>query len=284
MLMQISSARQRTAAPGHAYAPLSDGASIRSRRGEPVFDGTSRSAGPCGVLHRFSSLRVFPVQSNRDTAIHADIPFADGSGDVDDQPDAGATPSGAAPLSAAGSTDSCAQPLGMQKITSGAFLGGLTVDNYYPDLAGTGRYGHPATAGTYDTGTRAGANIQLIGVIPAPCAPGQYSLAQTVTRTRFRRNGAVLPEEGMTFDDLGKSGRDVSNAPFRQEFLGGSGAPLGYIISMADEPNTAYGATDTIEHDRTFTSSLVGPGGSKSVSWSLSTRITNGAITKNDFG
>jgi len=224
----------------------------------------------------------------RGTGMNADIPSADGSADMDYQPKAGTWTSGPSPVPTADSTDACAEPTDMQKITSGGFLGGLSMDDYYPDLAGEGHYEHPATAGTFDTGTRAGANIQLIGVVLAPCRPDQYSLAQTVTVTRSRRNGTVRPEEGTTFDDIGRSGRDASRAPFRQDFLGGTvparGAPFGYIISMADSPNSAYGPTDTIERDNTFTSSLVGPGGRKSVSWSLSMRITNGAVTKNDFG
>lgn len=171
----------------------------------------------------------------------------------------------------------------MQKVTSSAFLGGVTMDSYYPDLVGAGAYLHPGTGGAFDTGTRAGANIQLVGVIPSPCEPGQYQLAQTIKRTRFRINGSVHAEEGKTFDDIAKSHRDATKAPFRQEFLGGDGAPLGYIITMADPPSTGYGATDTIDHDRDFVTSLIGPTGRASVSWSLSTRIVNGKVTKNDL-
>jgi hypothetical protein len=86
----------------------------------------------------------------------------------------------------------------------------------------------------------------------------------------------IHPEEGKTFDDIAKSGRDATRPPFRQEFLGGDSAPPGYIISMADPPSTGYNAASTIEHDRDFVSSLVGPGGRKSVAWSLSTRISGG--------
>jgi hypothetical protein len=169
----------------------------------------------------------------------------------------------------------------MNKLTSGAFLGGLTMDSYYPDLAGQGVYNHPGTGGTFDTGSRAGANVQLYGVIPSPCLPNQFHLEQTVTRTRFRINGVVHSEEGRTFDDLAKSGRDTSRAPFRQDFLGGGTAPLGYIISMADPPSTGFNSTSNIEHDRDFVTSLVGPSGRQSVSWSLSTRISGGAVTSN---
>jgi hypothetical protein len=282
-MVQASTVRRQAALSSRTRLSSSGGAAVRSRLGERSIDSTPPADGLFGILHNFNTLRIFPDHSARDTETHPDVPYADESGDLDDQPDAGTGTSGPPPAPTAGSAESCAQPRDIQKITSGGFLSGLSMDDYYPDLAATGRYGHPAILGTYDTGTRVGANIQLIGVIPAPCLPGQYSLAQTVTRTRYRKNGTISPEEGMTFDDVGKSGRDVSKPPFRQEFLGGSGAPLGYIISMADPPSTGYGATDTIEHDRNFTTSLVGPGGSKTVTWSLSTRITNGAVTKNDL-
>jgi hypothetical protein len=106
-------------------------------------------------------------------------------------------------------------------------------------------------------------------------------LEQTVTRTRYRINGVVHVEEGKTFDDIAKSRLDASRPPFRQEFLGGGTAPLGYIISMADPPSTGYNSTSNIEHDRDFVTSLVGPSGRQSVTWSLSTRISGGAATSN---
>jgi hypothetical protein len=169
----------------------------------------------------------------------------------------------------------------MHKLTSGAFLGGLTMDSYYPGLAGSGAYAHPGTGGVFDTGSRAGANIQLYGVIPSPCLPDQFHLEQTITRARHRINGVVQREEGQTFDDIAKSGQDAAHAPFRQEFLGGGTAPLGYIISMADPPSTGYNATSNIEHDRNFVTSLAGPRGRQSISWSLSTRIAGGTVTRN---
>ena len=73
----------------------------------------------------------------------------------------------------------------MGKVVSGAFLGGLTMDSYYPDLKGKGYYQHPGTGGPFDTGSRAGANIQLYGVIGDKCTPGDFSLEQSITRTRL---------------------------------------------------------------------------------------------------
>jgi hypothetical protein len=215
-------------------------------------------------------------------ALQADIPVSGAADeDVIDAPpgDAGTV----SPPEAEAESDGCDQPRSMNKLTSGAFLGSLTMDSYYPDLKGKGYYAHPGSAGVFDTGSRVGANIQLYGVIASPCEPSNFSLAQTVTRTRYRINGVIHPEEGKTFDDIAKSGRDATKAPFRQEFLGGGTAPLGYIISMADPPSTGYTATSNIEHDRDFVTSLVGPGGRKSVSWSLSTRIVGGVVTSNVF-
>jgi hypothetical protein len=232
------------------------------------------------VTHDAGALSILPIQApvNRRVA-DVGIPVSGApEAEVVDQPVGGGAPAGA-PTPAV--SESCQQPRSMHKLTSGPFLGGLTMDSYYPDLTGRGYYAHPGTGGTFDTGSRAGANIQLYGVIPSPCLPGQFHLEQTVTRTRYRINGVAHAEEGRTFDDIAKSGRDASRPPFRQEFLGGGTAPPGYIISMADPPSTGYNATSNIEHDRDFVTSLVGPGGRQSISWSLSTRIAAGAVTSN---
>jgi hypothetical protein len=237
------------------------------------------------AAHDFGTIRIYPIKPRPSItagALH-DIPIVGGpEEEAIDQPPAGGSPAGpGGPAGPAPTADSCEQPRSMNKLTSGAFLGGLTMDSYYPDLTGRGYYDHPGTAGTFDTGSRVGANIQLYGVIPSPCEPSRFRLEQTVTRTRFRINGVVHPEEGRTFDDIAKSGRDASRPPFRQEFLGGGDAPLGYIISMADPPSTGYSSSSNIEHDRDFVTSLAGPGGRQSVSWSLSSRTSGGTVTRN---
>jgi hypothetical protein len=234
------------------------------------------------AIHDFGSLRITPLSPAPGAA--RDIPVGgEPETEVVDQPTGGLE--GTTGTTAGGGTatpaTSCDQPLCMNKLLSGPFLGGLTMDSYYPDLAGKGYYEHPGTGGPFDTGSRVGGNVQLYGVIPSPCSPQAFRLAQTVTRTRYRRNGVIHPEEGKTFDDIAKSGRDASRPPFRQEFLGGGAAPLGYIISMADPPSTGYSGTADIEHDRDFVTSLVGPGGTQRVQWSLSTRVTAGQVTKN---
>ena len=159
------------------------------------------------------------------------------------------------------------------KVTSGPFKGGLSLDDYYPDLVGRGFWSGGATAGTFDTGSRVGGKVQLVGTIPTTCDPTKFSLAQSVTRTRDRINGVTDPTEGQTLDDIAKSGRNASTTPFRQEFPG-------YSISMAEPPSIGYGPTTDAEWDRDFVTSLIGPGGRKSVSWSLSIRVAKGAVTK----
>ncbi len=260
--------------PVHARTPVAAQPSVS---GEATH--TANSASP--IARDFAALRAFPIQAPRmHGRSRVDIPSS-APGEIVDQPQGQAGTTTGSPTPTPASAESCGQPRSMHKLTSGAFLGGLTMDDYYPDLAGRGFYDHPGTGGTFDTGSRAGANIQLYGVIPSPCLPSQFRLEQTVTRTRFRINGAVHPEEGRTFDDIAKSGRDASRPPFRQEFLGGGTAPLGYVISMADPPSTGYNSTSNIEHDRDFVTTLVGSSGRRSVSWSLSTRISGGSVTKN---
>jgi hypothetical protein len=202
-----------------------------------------------------------------------------GETDRIDQPPAPA-PADAGPAPPAAAADSCGQPRSMGKVTAGNFLGGVAMDDYYPYLSGKGFWQHPGSGGTFDTGQRVGAVVQLYGVIPAPCEPSQYTLAQSVTYTRARFDGVTDPNEGKPQDDVANSGQNQSRAPFRQGFVGGGAAPLGYIISMADPPSMAYGASSNAEWDRDFTTSLIGPGGKQSVDWSVSIRIVNGKVTR----
>jgi hypothetical protein len=149
--------------------------------------------------------------------------------------------------------------------------------DYYPDLAGKGYWDHGGTAGPFDTGARVGANAQLVAEIHIPCDPARFSLAQTVTYVKTIRDGVHHPDEGKTMDDIAKSGRDASKAPFRQEFMG----TAGWAISMADPPSVTYGPSSNIEWDRSFVTSLVGPGGRSDVNWSTSIRVVNGSVTRN---
>lgn len=224
----------------------------------------------------------------------ADIPMADGSDEraIDTPPSAsslqrapggtdGMTTSadGGTPATGGGradAADSCGAPMSMTKVTGGPLGGGLDMATYYPDLVGKGYWAHGTSGGPFDTGTRAGSNVQLNGTVPSPCEPDQFRLGQTVTYTKRTFNGVRDPQEGKTFDDIAKSGRDASKAPFRQLWLGD-----GLNISMADPPSADYSSLNAMEMDRDFTTSLTGPSGSKSVSWSTSIRVVNGSVTKN---
>ncbi|MFQ6024756.1 MAG: hypothetical protein ACE5NW_18740 [Acidiferrobacterales bacterium] len=171
---------------------------------------------------------------------------------------------------------SCDEPMSMTKVTSGAFQGALSMGDYYPDLVGRGYWDHGDTAGPWDTGSRAGVNVQLFGTVPSPCRPDQFHLEQTVTRERERINGTPTAREGTSADDIANSGRDASTAPFRQLWLGG-----GLNISMADPPSAAYSATRDIDIKKHFVTSLAGPGGKRSVNWTIELKIENGTVTKN---
>lgn len=218
----------------------------------------------------FSMIPIHPTPSL--------TPRLGGGDDIDLDPPAGSPPPtpGGGPTAAA---ETCDQPRDMRKITSGAFLGGLTIASYFPDLAARG---YPANAGPFNLGNRVGSSVQLVGVIPGPCPPGGFTVAQTFHVSRARFNGRVNALEGQSGDDLARSGRDASRPPFRREFLGGGSAPHGYIISFADPPSIPYtAATVTAEFDANFVSSIVGPAGGRSVDWSVSVRIAGGSVTTN---
>lgn len=227
----------------------------------------------------FGTMRILPIPAS------PTMPIADGGEqDVFEPPQSGSGSRGPViiPEPPTPASNSCSQPFSMDKIVSSSFLGGLTMDSYFPDLSGQGMWDHADTGGPFDTGTQAGGNAQLFGVIPSPCDPSQFHLEQTANPVRFRVNGVANPLEGTTFDDLKRSRRDFSIAPSRQDFLGGGTAPLGYIITMADPPSVNYGPSrPEVERDTNFVSSLVGPGGRQSVSWSQSVRVTGGSVTRN---
>src|SRR5213075_567620 len=155
---------------------------------------------PLEPAHDFGTISVLPIFAR-------DLPSTDKTDsmivDQAPRPDAGGAPA-QAPVPAA-PPDGCEQPVSMHKLTSGTFLGGLTMDSYFPTLAGGALYSHPGTAGPFDTGSRAGANVQLYGVIRSPCSPGGFTLDQWVTRDRFRVNGVVQTSEGEHFDDIARS-------------------------------------------------------------------------------
>jgi hypothetical protein len=257
-----------------ARPALTDVSAAARAPGWPSF-GSVPLLPPGGLARPAVSL---PVEGAEEEQI-TDAPLAI----VDEPPRSGGATSGrsgageAAAGAEAVSSDICAAPVSMTKRISGTFAGGLSLDDYYPDLVGKGYWDSANTAGPFDTGTRVGSSVQLAGAIRIPCRPDLYSLAQTVTYTRLRVGGTADPNEGKTFDDIAKSGRDATKAPFRQEFMNLDG----YWISMADPPSVVYGSTTDVEFDRDFVTSLVGPSGRQSVNWSTSIRIAGGKVTRN---
>jgi hypothetical protein len=176
----------------------------------------------------------------------------------------------------------CDTPAQMLKVTSGPLQGGKTMDDYYPELVGTGMWASNSTAGPFDTGTRAGSVVQLIGLLPIPCATSAAptTLRQTATIVRARANGSKMTEggkalEGQTLDDIARSGRDQSRPPFRQTWLG--------AVSMADPiSGIPYATLRSYELEVNLTTSLAGAGGTASVGWGVTVEAGAGKVTKNE--
>jgi hypothetical protein len=202
------------------------------------------------------------------------LPTNDLSNGIIDQPQA--NDSNSPNLQKEESDKGSCKPFSMRKVISGPFEGGLTMDDYFPDLKGGGFYGHPGSGGTFDTGNRVGANAQLIATFPSPCKPNTFTFKQTVTYTKAKFNGVTHPKEGVVQDDIAKSGRNFNTPPERQDFLG-----EGYNMSMADPPSVDYKAMPEVEFDRDFVTSAEGPNGKASVNWSTSIRVVKGKVTKN---
>lgn len=188
-----------------------------------------------------------------------------------------------APTSPAPSTATiCDRPEGMFKVTSGQFVAGKTLDDYFPDLIGTNTWGSNNTAGPFDNGFRAGSSVQLYANLPIPCATSASptTLGQTVTIVRMRANGAQVTEggvplEGQTINDIARSGRDSSQAPFRQTWLG--------AISMADPiSGIPYNSLASYDFEANLTSSLTAAGGTVSVDWGVTVQAAAGRVTRNE--
>jgi hypothetical protein len=176
----------------------------------------------------------------------------------------------------------CDKPSAMRKVTSGTFEGGKTLDDYFPDIVGGGFWGTNNKAGPFDNGTRAGSSVQLIGELPIPCATSHSptTLGQTITWKRLKVDGKKLREngkdiEGQTMDDVKRSGRDQSKAPFRQIWTG--------AVTMADPISGApYAGTNSYELEADLTTSLTGAGGTVSVGWGVTVEAAKGKVTKNE--
>lgn len=179
--------------------------------------------------------------------------------------------------------DSCASPREFRKVTSGQFEGGKTLDDYYPDLVGKGYWDTNNTAGKFDTGSRVGAALQFVGTYFSPCSGdgSQFTFSQSTTIVRARADGKKLmengkPFEGQTIDDIKRSRRDQSKAPFRQIF--------DFAVSIPDAiSGIPYASLKSYEFQVTSTVTLTGSGGSKSVDWGLNTEAAAGKVTKHEL-
>jgi hypothetical protein len=175
----------------------------------------------------------------------------------------------------------CDTPVRMRKVTSGAFEV-KTLDDYFPDLVGKGYWGSSSTAGTFDTGSRAGSAVQLIGELRIPCDSStvQTTLGQSATIVRAKADGAKMMEngkalEGQTINDIQRSGRDQSKAPFRQVWAG--------AVSMADPiSGIPYASLKSYEWEVNLTTSLTGASGTVSVGWGVTVEASGGKVTKNE--
>ncbi|OYY68112.1 DUF4157 domain-containing protein [Sphingomonas sp. 28-63-12] len=182
---------------------------------------------------------------------------------------------------AAAPANRCDTPDRMTALISGSFLGGKTMDDYFPDLVGQNFWGSNNTAGPFDNGSRAGSSVQLIGQLPIPCAtsPNPTTLAQSATIIRARANGSLMmengrPLEGQTFDDIARSRRDQSRAPFRQTWVG--------AVSMADPiSGIPYSTLRSYEWEVNLTTSLTGLGGTVSAGWGVTVEAAGGRVTRN---
>lgn len=183
---------------------------------------------------------------------------------------------------AAAAPTMCDTPASMQKVTSGKFLGGKTLDDYYPDLVGQSIWGTNDAAGPFDNGKRAGSAVQLIGLLPIPCASSTAptTLGQTATIVRAKANGAQMmeggrPLAGQTLNDIQRSGRNASTTPFRQTWVG--------AVSMADPiSGIPYNTLTSYEWEVNLNTSLTGTGGTVSVGWGVTVEATGGRVTKNE--
>jgi hypothetical protein len=170
----------------------------------------------------------------------------------------------------------------MRAVTSGTFEDGKTLDDYFPDLVGMGFWGSNKTAGPFNNGSRAGSSVQLVGDLPIPCATSTNptTLAQSATIVRARADGKKMQEgrkdlEGQTFDDIKRSRRDQSKAPFRQTWTGS--------VSMADPiSGIPYASLKSYEWEVNLTTSLTGAGGTVSTGWGVTVEASAGKVTKNE--
>lgn len=177
----------------------------------------------------------------------------------------------------------CGKP-NIVAVTSGKFLDGLTMNDYYPELRGKGYFANPDTAGPWDTGSRCGVNVQIVGSLNAGCHDESFKFTQTVHHDKSIINGSKDADDGTTHDDIADSGGDYTKPPRRQRHNAerpGKGAGSELHVSMADPPSLLYSAVKSAEWDRTFVTGLVGPDGKAEATWRASMVVKDGKVVKN---
>jgi len=178
-------------------------------------------------------------------------------------------------------TEGCVKPI-MVAVTSGQFLDGLTMDDYYPGLRAQGNFSNPSTAGPWDTGSRCGVNVQIVGGLNLLCRDELFQFTQTVHHDKSIINGTKDADDGTTHDDIAESRGDYTKPPRRQtrtteRDVGGNLLQ----VSMADPPSLLYSQVRSAEWDRTFVTALVGPRGKSETTWRVSTIVNDGKVVKN---
>lgn len=176
----------------------------------------------------------------------------------------------------------CEKPYSMVAVTSGKFLDGLTMDDYYPGLRAKGYFSNPSTAGPWDTGSRCGVNVQLVGDMNLLCRDELFQFTQTIHHDKSIINGSPDADHGTTHDDIADSGGDYTKPPRRQARTAAradSGSLL--HVSMADPPSLLYSRVRSAEWNRTFVTALVGPRGKAETTWRVSTVIKDSKVVTN---
>ncbi|MBI1928432.1 hypothetical protein HYR99_29835 [Candidatus Poribacteria bacterium] len=98
-------------------------------------------------------------------------------------------------------------------VTSGAFQGGKTLDDYYPDLTSRGYWAATDQAGPFDTGSRVGVAVQIIATCTGNRSECGITQCYTIPATTYPGEAVI----NTPVDDIARSGRDVTSSPFRQD-------------------------------------------------------------------
>ena len=156
------------------------------------------------------------------------------------------------------------------------------MDDYYPGLRAKGYFSNPSTAGPWDTGSRCGVNVQIVGGMNLLCRDELFKFTQTVHHNKSIINGTKDADDGTTHDDIADSGGDFTKPPLRQTRTAERDVGGGFLhVSMADPPSLLYSSVHSAEWERTFITALVGPKGKSEATWRVSTIVKGGKVVKN---